>query len=55
MKRGLDFYTIALSLTLNSASSSLSDDGYLGTLNLKLPKTGCKFVERTFPVLKNKK
>lgn len=53
MKHGLDFYAVALSLTLNSASSSLSDDGYLRNLNLKLPKTGCKFAERTFPILQN--
>jgi len=42
LKHGLHFYTIYLSLTLNSASASLSGDNiYLGTLNLKLPKIGC--------------
>jgi hypothetical protein len=36
-----------------NASASLSDGGYLGTLNLKLSKTGCKFFARTCPVLQN--
>jgi hypothetical protein len=45
MKHGLHFYTCSLSLSLNNASTSLSNDGYLGTLNLKLPRTRCKFWE----------
>ncbi len=48
-------YTPSLSLPLNSASASLSDGGCLGTLNLKLSRTGCKFFERTCLVLQNKK
>jgi hypothetical protein len=43
MKHGFHFYTPFLSLTLNSASTSLSDGGCLRTLNLKLLRTGCKF------------
>jgi hypothetical protein len=48
-------YTPSLSLTLNSASTSLSDNNFLKTLNLKLLKIGCKFFERTYPIFQNKK
>jgi hypothetical protein len=49
------FYTPSLSLTLNSVSTSLSDNSCLRTLNLKLLKIGCNFFERTYPIFQNKK
>jgi hypothetical protein len=47
------FYTLSLSLTLNSASTSLGHDDCLGTLNPKLPRTGWKFSKRSCPVFQN--
>jgi len=49
------FYTLFLSLTLNNASASLGGNGCLRTLNPKLPRTRCKFFERTCPVLQKNK
>jgi hypothetical protein len=54
MKHGLHFYTCSLSLTLNSAFTSLSGGlggDCLGTLNPKLLRIRCKFFEKTYPVL----
>jgi hypothetical protein len=55
MKHGFHFYTTFLSLTLNNASVSLNNGGYLGTLNLILLRSKCKFSEKTYLVLQNKK
>jgi hypothetical protein len=48
-------YKPSLSLTLNSASTSLSDNNCLKTLNFKLLKIICKFFKRTYPIFQNKK
>jgi hypothetical protein len=55
MKHELHYYTPFLSLTLNNASASLSDNGCLKTLNLKLSITRCKFFERTYLIFQNEK
>jgi hypothetical protein len=57
MKLGLHFYTLFLSLTLNSTSTSLDDNDCLGTLNLKLTQIDGNFMREPiqFSKIKNKK